>query len=62
MPLLKKFLKKVGQGEMSDALAKKSFREEPALEGEPFDTELRAQIKKDDRNKLIHGESETRSK
>ncbi len=58
----RKFLKKVGQNEMSDTLAKKSFREEPALEGESFDTELRGQIKKDDRSKMIHGESETSSK
>ena len=58
----RKFLKTGGLGEVADAIAKKSFREEAAWEGEPFDTELRTQMKKDDRNKLIHGEPEADTK
>ena len=55
----RKFLKENGLEEASKAVAKKSFEPVEDLIPMPLDKEIREQIRKDDRSKLIHrGSSE----
>ena len=50
----RKFLKENGLEEASKAVAKKSFELAEDLIPLPLDKEIREQIRKDDRSKLIH--------
>ena len=50
----RKFLKENGLEEASKAVAKKSFEPAEDLIPMPLDKEIREQIRKDDRSKLIH--------
>lgn len=50
----RKFLKKHGMDDLSQIVAKKSFQGEEDLPQEPMDKDIRDEIRKDDRSKLIH--------
>jgi hypothetical protein len=50
----RKFFKVNGLEEMSQTMSKQSFTAKDSLEAEAMDKELREQIRKDDRDKLIH--------
>lgn len=52
--VFRKFFKVNGLEEVSEMIGKKTFQTLEPLETEPIDKELREQIRKDDRSKLIH--------
>lgn len=50
----RKFLKKHGMDELSQMVARKSFQGEEDLAQESMEKEIREEIRRDDRSKLIH--------